>query len=244
MKVKPLNSIYGAMIVIALCLSYVQGFAQNTKEMVIVTFGNSTTAPRATIKKVYAVRLHELLTTAGIPNHVINSGVGSSHTGSIKDNDFAKVEHAMDRFEKSVLSHQPDLVTINFGLNDAWQDDGVNGKSRIPIQDYRRNLSYFIDQIKEQGGKVILLPPNPIGAKFERSRYELVKKYMKTAQKLAKEKNVPFLNTWKLFYKDVKGNPKGIDALMLDGIHPGDRGHELIADALSEMIIQTYQSTK
>lgn len=238
---KPLNSIYGALIAISLCLFHVQSFAQNTKEMIIVTFGNSTTAPRATIEKVYAVRLHELLTAAGIRNNVINSGVGSSHTGSIKDNDFAKVEHAMDRFDKSVLSHQPDLVTINFGLNDAWQDDGVNGTSRIPLQDYRRNLSYFIDQIQGQGGKVILLPPNPIGAKFEKSRYQLVERYMKTVKKLAKEKKVPFLDTWKLFYKDVKGDPKGIDALMLDGIHPGDRGHELIADALSKMIIKSHQ---
>lgn len=232
----------------ALCLLFLPlilvttlGFAQE-KEMVVVAFGNSTTAPRKNIEKVYAVRLHELLKEAGIENKVINSGVGSSHTGSIKDNDFAKVVHAMDRFDKSVLSHHPDLVTINFGLNDAWQDDGVNGTSRIPVQDYRKNLSYFIDQIQKQGGKVILLPPNPIGAKFERSRYKRVKQYMKTAKKLAKEKKIPFLNTWKLFYDYVKGNPKGVDSLLLDGIHPGDKGHELIADALAKMIIIDHQA--
>lgn len=231
-----MKSIFFYLLFLPFLLLPITASAQE-KETLIVTFGNSTTAPRETIEKVYAVRLHELLIYAGIPNQVINSGVGSSHTGSIKDNDLAKVEHGMDRFYKSVLSHRPDLVTINFGLNDAWQDDGVNGTSRIPIKDYRRNLSYFIDKIQQQGGEVILLPPNPIGVQFEKSRYKRVKTYMKTVRSLAREKKIPFLNTWKLFYDYVKDDPKGIDALLLDGIHPGDKGHELIANELSKMII-------
>lgn len=48
-------------------------FAQEKKELTIVTFGNSTTAPRKGIEKVYAIRIHEALTDAGIPNKVINS---------------------------------------------------------------------------------------------------------------------------------------------------------------------------
>jgi hypothetical protein len=74
--------------------------AQEKKELIIATFGNSTTAPRKGIEKVYAVRIHEELAAAGIPNKVINSGVGSNHTGSVKDNDRPKIEHGMDRLKR------------------------------------------------------------------------------------------------------------------------------------------------
>ena len=109
-----------------------------------MTFGNSTTAPRKTIKKVYAVRLHEILTDAGIDNKVINAGIPGSHTGSIKDNNLFKIAHGMDRFDTAVLIYNPNWVTINFGINDSWQDAGKKGKSRIPINEYRHNLSFFI----------------------------------------------------------------------------------------------------
>lgn len=210
--------------------------SDDKKELIIVTFGDSTTAPRKTVEKVFSVRLHEKLTAAGIDNQVINSGVGSSHTGSIKDNDFAKVVHGMDRFEKSVLAHHPDWVTINFGLNDAYQDKGISGPSRIPLDKYIANLTYYIDQIQKDNGRVILLPPNPVGSKLERFRYERVKEYREAAKKLARKKHVYFVDSWKLFDKDTRKNPKGIDSLLPDAVHPNDRGHELIAEAIFKII--------
>ena len=224
--------------VLMLLLFTVSSFSisEDKKELVIVTFGDSTTAPRKGIDKVFSVRLHEMLTAAGIPNNVINSGVGSSHTGSIKDNDFAKVVHGMDRFEKSVLAHHPDWVTINFGLNDAYQDKGINGQSRIPLDKYVANLTYFIDQIEKQNGRVILLTPNPVGSKLDRFRYERVKEYRKAVRKLARKKNVYFIDSWKLFYKHTKKNPKGIDSLLPDAVHPNAEGHQIIAEAIFKII--------
>ena len=85
----------------------------------VVAFGNSVTAPRKGIEKVYAARIQEKLHEAGICSQVINSGVPSSHSGSITENNFAKVRHGMDRFQTDVLSHNPNWVIISFGLNDA-----------------------------------------------------------------------------------------------------------------------------
>lgn len=216
--------------------------AQDKSNLLIVTFGNSTTAARKGIDKVYAVRVNEMLTAAGINNKVINSGAGGSHSGSVKDNDFTKIEHGMDRFAKTVLSHHPDWVTINFGLNDAWQDKGITGESRIPVDKYRENLSFFIDQIKENNGRVILLTPNPIGSKHEKWRYERVKMYMKAAKKLARIKNVPLINSWKLFYHYTRKDPKGIDSLLPDAVHPNDTGHQLIAEAIVKVIAKSKYS--
>lgn len=210
--------------------------AQEKRELTIVTFGNSTTAPRKGIEKVYAVRIHEDLTAAGIPNKVINSGVGSNHTGSVKDYPRPKIEHGMDRFEKAVLSHHPDWVTLNFGLNDAYQDKGQGTSSRVPLDVFIANLTYFIREIKKINGKVILLTPNPLSSKLEPFRHERLRLYRDAAIKLAKSEDTELINSWKVFHKYLKKNPGGMEGLLPDGTHPMDTGHKLIADEIVKII--------
>jgi len=211
-------------------------FAQEKKELVIVTFGNSTTAPRKGIEKVYAVRIHEGLSEAGITNKVINSGIGGSHTGSIKDNDLPKIEHGMDRFEKAVLSHHPNWVTLNFGLNDAYQDKGEGTSSRIPLETYIANITYFMTEIKKTDGKIILLTPNPLSSKLPQFRHERLKLYKDAVIKLAKSENVELINSWKLFHRYAKKSPEGMEGLLPDGTHPMDTGHQLIAEEMIKII--------
>ena len=213
-------------IILLLILSFIFCSSYSQREITVVCFGNSTTAFRKGVNKVYSVRLHEKLDSADIKNRVINSGVGSSHTGSIKDNDFAKVVHAMDRFDTTVLKHHPDWVTINFGLNDAYQDRGEGTRSRIPLKNYKKNIKYFIRKIKRQGGRIILLTPNPQTSKYEEFRRQQVKKYAEAVRKIAKCKNTYFMDSWKLFYNWGKGKPGNIDSLFQDRLHPNDGGHE------------------
>ncbi len=209
---------------------------QKSTQIIVVTFGNSTTAPRKNIEKVYAVRIEEDLKEKGIDVKVINAGTPSSHSGSIRDNNFAKIAHGMDRFDTGVLKYKPDWVTINFGLNDSWQDKGSKSPSRISVKDYRRNLNFYITKIQEIKGSVILLTPNPVGKKFNGYHKKRLKKYRRAVRELAKEKNVAVIDTWKVFQKYVRKNHLGIDSLLLDGIHPGDTGHELIANEIVQII--------
>lgn len=210
--------------------------AQSKRPVTIVTFGNSTTAPRKGVQKVYAQRLHEKLDSNGIANLVINSGVPSSHSGSIKDNDFAKIIHGMDRFDTAVLKHHPDWVTINFGLNDAYQDKGAGTPSRIPLKQFKKNIEYFIRQIEKQGGHVILLTPNPLGSRFEQFRADRVKAYADAIRKIAKRKHLHLIDSWQLFYNYANAQHQPLDTLFTDSIHPNDEGHQLIADALYQIL--------
>lgn len=219
-----------------LAFTITTGRAQEHRPITIVTFGNSTTAPRKGVEKVYAVRLHEKLDSMGIANKIINSGVPSSHSGSIKDNSFAKVIHAMDRFDTAVLKHHPDWVTINFGLNDAYQDKGRGTPSRIPLKQYKKNITYFIRRIKQQGGQVILLTPNPLGSRYEQYRYDRVKEYANAIRKIAKRKHLRLVDSWQLFYNYTNTLQQPLDVLFTDGIHPNDEGHRLIAAALAQII--------
>ena len=213
--------------------------SQTSHQLNIVAFGASSTAPKKTIKKIYAVRLHEILKTAGIDNKVINAGIPGSHTGSIKDNNLFKIPHGMDRFDTAVLSYHPDWLIINLGINDSWQDAGKKGTSRIPINKYKHNLTFFIDGIRRNGGKVILLTPNPLGKKYNGFHKRRLKKYVTVTRQLAKNEDIPFVDTWKLFYDYVHKMDEGIDRLFLDGMHPNDTGHELIANAIAKEIISS-----
>ena len=73
MKIKLIRVITRLSVALNMVLVINSSFSQEKKELLIVTYGNSTTAPRKGIEKVYAVRIHEELAAAGIPNKVINA---------------------------------------------------------------------------------------------------------------------------------------------------------------------------
>ena len=232
------KSLYKKICLVVACFSLLQLCEGQQKDTLkIVAFGNSTTAPRNTIQKVYAARLQDTLTALGINAVVINSGQGGSHTGSIKDNNFHKVAHAMDRFDTAVSRYHANWVIVSFGMNDSWQDNGMQGPSRISTDQYRDNLSYFIDQVRKNNGRPILMTTNPTGKKYEQWRYDMLEKYMNITRSVAKNKKVPLVDVWDLFYKNVKNQPGGVDALLLDGMHPNDAGHKIMSDALVKIIL-------
>ncbi len=99
----------------------------------IVAFGDSTTAPRSTVESVYADRLPTLLAESGIEAEVVNAGRGGSHTGHLADHARFRIPHALDRLGVDVRAARPDLVVVQFGINDSWVDGGgQEGDSRIP----------------------------------------------------------------------------------------------------------------
>ncbi|MBY5956938.1 hypothetical protein KUV50_02245 [Membranicola marinus] len=207
--------------------------------LTIVAFGNSITAERSTIKQVFAQRLPQLLNNHGIESHVTNSGIPGSHTGSVKDNNLFKIRHGRDRFETDVLSYHPDLVIIGFGTNDSYIDNKIKkGEPRIPIKNYKENLEFFITQLKSNGSEVILIAPNILGDKFPDFQNKWLLRYVKTVRKLAKKHKTGLVDNYKLFIEYEKNSGSSFDDLMLDGCHPNDKGHELIANHLVAEILK------
>lgn len=208
----------------------------------IVAFGDSTTAIRGTIEQVYAQRLPNLLKEKGFAAKVINAGVGGSHTGRRKDNGFHGCEHALDRFNKAVRAHEPDIVIVQFGLNDSWVDTGrpINA-SRIPLEDYRKNLLHIVSTLSDDGIIVILMTSNCIGAEFEQWRYKLTESYAQAARELSESQSKPIVDVWMLFESYGKQRGRSTEDLLLDGVHPNDRGHAIIAAALTDQIATILQ---
>jgi lysophospholipase L1-like esterase len=203
------------------------------RPLTIVAFGDSTTAPRSTIKQVYANRLPGLLKARGIEAKVINAGVGGSHTGRLADNALHKRKHALDRFDEAVRDRKPDVVIIQFGINDSWVDKGgKEGKSRIPLPAYRANLTYMVRTLKSDGARVLLMTPNAIGNGAERWRYDRLAGYAGAVREIAKAEGVELVDVWKAFGVYATGKGKRLEDLLLDRVHPNDAGHALVAGLL------------
>ncbi len=201
----------------------------------VVAFGDSTTAFRDTIAEVYSVRLEKLLRASGVEATVVNAGIGGSHTGSIRDNDRFKIEHARDRFEKAVRSESPQIVVIQFGWNDSWADSNdANEPARIPLAAYRENLTYFVETLKADGVEVILMTPNPPQSTLDPLRVARIHAYVATMRLVAARQDVPLVDIWAI-YRQLPDEEA--DALLLDVLHPNDGGHALVAAALSKRLL-------
>ncbi len=204
----------------------------------IVCFGNSTTAHRKGLNKAYPLRLEEKLQLNGIKATLFNAGVPGSHAGSQSENSFHKVAHALDRFDTAVMAKKPDWVIISFGINDSWQDKGPDSPARISLDKFKHHLSYFIEKIQAAQGKAILMTPNPLGIKFEHYRHQQLKKYKDACLRVAKKHNIEVVDAWGIFSRQSKSEKNGVDTLLMDGMHPNDAGHALMADALLQIILK------
>lgn len=204
----------------------------------IVAFGNSITARRATVDKVWADRLPYLLADRGITAMLINSGVGSSHSGRLEDNDFAKVRHALDRFETDVLDHNPDLVIISFGSNDAYIDgSNPKGASRISLEKFKANLSFMINELRKRNVLVLLVAPSPFVFPKERQyQNKRLKQYVKAVRKLSNVHRVGLADNYEIF-SNLARKTGGYGDLFPDGVHPNDEGHAMIAENIATAII-------
>lgn len=102
----------------------------------LVTIGGSITS-LSTWPQEVANALNMKLVNAGIGGH-------TSADGAL-------------RFERDVLSHDPDFVIICFGTNDFYRQNGT--APRVSLEDYRANLIGFIEQLRDVDAVPILMTP-------------------------------------------------------------------------------------
>ncbi len=206
----------------------------------IVMFGDSTTAARPdAVQKVYAQRVMESLQGIGSSMGVHNAGIGGNTTSG-----------ARARLARDVLAHQPRVVVIQFGINDAaidvWKTPPAT-ESRVPLADFEANLRAIIADVRKAGAKPILMTTNPLRwtprlkDMYGKPPYRpvdadgfdapVLARYNDAVRKLAVELGVPLVDLHAAFSKS-----ESIDALLLDGMHPNEHGHQFVAELLFPVI--------
>lgn len=182
------------------------------ERVVIVSFGDSITAG-------YAVRrgftyfwkksLEEKYPRSRIELH--NEGVSGDTTWD-----------GLSRLSWAVLPRRPDLVTINFGINDAAYGLGLD--------EFKGNFTEIVERIlAECGSEILLLSSQPLlTPNFNR----LVLDYYRCVEEVARETGVGFVDVYAAWMERVRqGTP--LESLILDGLdHPNESGYRIIAEEL------------
>ncbi len=209
----------------------------------IVAFGDSTTAPLPGVSQLYPQRLATLLASAGAEAEVINAGRSGSHTGRWVDSGGFRNRHALDRLQDAVRARRPDVVIVQFGINDCWVDrGGEEGTSRVPIEHYEKNLNQIISTLQKDGAVVIAMTPNPVRSDVEGWRYARLGRYAEVVRDVAKRLHARLIDVWSSFeaYGAVEG--QSLDDLLLDQVHPNDAGHRVIARLLAREVLLLLES--
>lgn len=187
---------------------------------VVVMLGDSTTDQGLpwVVKKQLDERIKPLLERP----IMINAGKGGDRAPT-----------ALERLEKDVLVHQPDIVTVSFGLNDA----GV----RKPGE-YGESLRKVVRTLKAAGIEVVLMTSTPFNNErhfwAKQEEYKKLggldeymdREFCERVRTIAAEEAVVLCDLHAIFSEAIEKEPKRIDSLISpDGVHLTGEGLDLVA---------------
>jgi lysophospholipase L1-like esterase len=195
-----------------------------------ITAGGTATRPELCWASLLADQISE---AQAAPLTLINSGRGGDVISAGSAGAFHSHNQgyptALERFEKNVVAHRPDLVTIAYGLNDV-----VCG---TPLHIFVDDLETLTTAIRDRtGAQIVLLdcyytnwvwPDQPDFLVY--GRREVALAYNRAIEELAGRLGVLFADVWAAMAEA----PWVVDR---DGVHPNNLGHRLIANRVFEVL--------
>ncbi len=125
------------------------------------------------------------------------------------------------RFQSEVLPHKPDVLFIDYGLNDR----------AIGLEKAKENWQKMIEMAQKVGVKVILLTPSP-DLKVEMSDPEnQLNLQANQIRQLAKQYNTGLVDSYEVF-DNKRRQGQNLDQFMSQRNHPNEAGHTLITNEI------------
>ena len=149
------------------------------------------------------------------PNAVINvivTAIGGENS-----------ESGAKRFERDVLSLRPDVITIDYSLNDR----------RIGLAKAKTAWTTMIEQARARRIPVILLTPTPDQRAKRDDPKDPLNQHAEQVRQLAREGHLGLVDSAAAFDEKVRSGVPLPD-LMSHVNHPNRRGHELVAAELAK----------
>jgi len=207
----------------------------------IVCFGDSVTFGwNLKYSDSYPVLLENLLLQDYPQVRVINSGIGGN---TILD--------ACKRLNSDIFYYEPDVVIINFGLNDGMLFEVDRNKSvakesllydsgdgyytpQVDLVTFYKCYNDVIEQIESRDIKLIIVGPNPVldcfplleDEEFRKKQREIYDLYNKKIIEIGESRGIICVNLWGIFVREDKIG----DYMQEDCIHPNKSGLKLVAD--------------
>ncbi len=163
---------------------------------------------------------------------VINSGIGGE-----------TVVDGLNRLDNDVLYFDPQVVIINFGLNDAlvfkYGNNDTDLKNNIELDTYTDTHRQLIERILEKDIKILIMSTNPVIAEKLWQNKDIVRKledsyriYNQAASDVAEDYGLIFVD----IRDDFMTGGKLETFIQPDGVHPSEAGQILISEILSDAL--------
>lgn len=131
-----------------------------------------------------------------------------------------------ERFGTDVLALKPDVVFIDYSLNDR----------QIGLEQSERSWRHMIQSCIDQDIKVVLLTPTPDSRERIADQQSPLAQHANQVKRLAAEFNVPVIDSYGKFRSLV-----GTEGSVLDYLsqvnHPNRKGHQVVAKMLTSLFI-------
>ena len=183
----------------------------------------------------------------GIPMPLI--GINSSINGNT-------TRMALLRIGSDVQQYRPELVMVQFGLNDAnfWITD--NGLPRVSRGAFRENLIEIVDRCFACGARRVILNTNhlprlngPCEIKKSnlspmsyRDHAKLYNEEIRNAASKYDISDVSVIDIEKIFESKIAISNYDDDFMLADGVHLSNKGHDIYANAVIDKLVTCIQS--
>ena len=206
---------------------------QIKKDSKILFIGDSITdvkfnrRKRFTIKgkNIYALQLKKRFKKYSKNIKVEIKGIASNRT-----------YHVYDRLTADCINLKPDVVIMLIGVNDAWENYVPEKYPPLlrPMEPHIREI-YRRLRTELPNTQVLYLMPFLIDAVEEKFPYhKTLDEFREVLRSIALENGATVLDLQEVFYQAQKSiEPK---KLAVDGIHPTNLGHKVMADAIEKVL--------
>jgi lysophospholipase L1-like esterase len=165
------------------------------------------------------------------PVQCVNSGIGANVLSTESPcYDYSGKPAATERLEKHVFAHQPDLVLVSYGLNDA--------RGGTPLSLFRRELTEVVQRIRSStSALIVLLGPYYMidfqrgGGHWDKANLQLFYQFNEAIAEIARVQNCLFVNI-------LAANGETDWMVHYDGVHANDLGHRIIANEVFKVLAQ------
>lgn len=206
---------------------------QIKKDSKILFIGDSITdvkfnrRKRFTIKgkNVYALQLKKRFKKYSKNIKVEIKGIASNRT-----------YHVYDRLTSDCISLKPDVVIMLIGVNDAWENYVPEKYPPLlrPMEPHIREI-YRRLRMELPNTQILYLMPFLIDAVEEKFPYhKTLDEFREVLKSIALENGATVLDLQEVFYQAQKSVEP--EKLAVDGIHPTNLGHKVMADAIEKVL--------
>ncbi|RQU16221.1 SGNH/GDSL hydrolase family protein [Burkholderia cenocepacia] len=166
---------------------------------------------------------------------IANHGVGATQASQLLNG----TDGVHARWADQMAASKAQIVTLNFGLNDAYYSVTVSKNPNIIPEsptDFESTMTQLVQIARKNGKLVVIFEPNPT---CEDTRAPLMPQYVDALRRVAVAERVPIVNEF-----DQMKSLSEWPTLLSDCLHPTDHGYLMKAGfelPVVSTLVQAYR---